>query len=82
MTVDEFIQRLESLKKVDGVTGQTPVVIAASSSPANSDFSLPQHWELAIAEVSYVNDKRVIEDQNVWITERERNDYGVVVSLV
>jgi hypothetical protein len=82
MTIDEFIDRLESLKRVDGVTGETPVVVAAASSPSNEDFPFPQHWETAIAEATNVNEKRRVDGANVWITEHETNGLGVVIAVV
>ena len=51
MTVDEFIKRLESLKTVDGVTGDTPVSVTIPCT-AHNDFR--EDFEVAIAEVQNV----------------------------
>jgi len=48
MTLNEFIERLESLKTVDGVDGYTPVAVTVAS-----NFGI-ELFEIAIAEVQNV----------------------------
>ena len=49
ITLNQFIARLESMKEIDGVTGDTPVTVAIN----NSTYEM---FETAAAEVEHVHE--------------------------